>query len=174
MLDKAGVEFGCKADDAGCLCANVDFTYGIRDCSLETCEHEAEGVINYGAEYCRSKSRLILAPSPTLVHPLTMPTDEGGVVITTASADPSAGTTAVTPVTGSSGLTETSVGSPENTSNTSGSSSSPDATSETASGATTGIDDDDSTGDDEEGGVARNTAIPADLLAAVGIAAILI
>lgn len=90
MLDKAGVEFGCKADDAGCLCANVDFTYGIRDCSLETCEHEAEGVINYGAEYCRSKSRLILAPSPTLVHPLTMSTDEGGVVITTASADPSA------------------------------------------------------------------------------------
>ena len=64
MLGQAS-SLGCEADDVGCLCQNVNFTYGIRDCSIEACKDQAEAIINYGAEYCRSKYQLlsVLLPS---------------------------------------------------------------------------------------------------------------
>lgn len=65
VLDKAVSDLGCDPDDAGCLCSNVNFTYGIRDCSLSACKDQADGIINYGAEYCRSKSRPVY---PCLPH----------------------------------------------------------------------------------------------------------
>lgn len=67
VLDKADTDLGCDSEDAGCLCANVNFTYGIRDCSLDACKDEAEAIINYGAEYCRSESRPI-RPSLSIFH----------------------------------------------------------------------------------------------------------
>lgn len=62
MLDQSK-DLGCDAEDVGCLCKNVNFTYGIRDCSLQSCEDDAEGIINYGAEYCRSESLPFRLPS---------------------------------------------------------------------------------------------------------------
>ena len=71
MLDQSS-DLGCGAEDAGCLCKNVNFTYGIRDCSLQACQDDAEGIINYGAEYCRSEFSslppLRLSRSPAHKH----------------------------------------------------------------------------------------------------------
>ncbi|KAJ4411629.1 hypothetical protein N0V82_008998 [Gnomoniopsis sp. IMI 355080] len=58
--------FGCTAGgdgEAACLCANADFTYGIRDCSNEACGDaaSASSAIAYGISYCSCKSR---TPSP--------------------------------------------------------------------------------------------------------------
>ena len=51
---KAG-ELGCDSRDLKCLCANPNFTYGLRDCSAETCPNEdARRIVAYGVEVCRS------------------------------------------------------------------------------------------------------------------------
>lgn len=44
---------GCGATDAACLCSNVNFAYGIRDCSNAACGSDvAPSVIAYGVAYC--------------------------------------------------------------------------------------------------------------------------
>ena len=44
---------GCGATDAACLCGNVNFAYGIRDCSNAACGSDvAPSVIAYGVAYC--------------------------------------------------------------------------------------------------------------------------
>ncbi|TQS38035.1 hypothetical protein Golomagni_01467 [Golovinomyces magnicellulatus] len=54
MLAKAK-ELGCADNDHVCLCKNVDFAYGIRDCSHEVCGPEqAIPVVAYGSNYCKS------------------------------------------------------------------------------------------------------------------------
>merc|ERR1711900_56460 len=46
---------GCGATDAACLCGNVNFAYGIRDCSNAACGSDvAPSVIAYGVAYCSS------------------------------------------------------------------------------------------------------------------------
>jgi hypothetical protein len=49
---------GCTSSDAACLCRNVNFGYGIRDCSTAACggAEAAAPVIAYGATYCSCKS----------------------------------------------------------------------------------------------------------------------
>lgn len=90
MLDKADSELGCDSGDAKCLCENVNFTYGIRDCSLNLCKDQAEAIIHYGSEYCLSKSHPRQPYPFPIVYMLMITTDEGGVVITTATGAPSA------------------------------------------------------------------------------------
>lgn len=49
---------GCSADDYSCLCNNPDFSYGIRDCSLQACgesEDEANEAIRVGVDLCAGK-----------------------------------------------------------------------------------------------------------------------
>lgn len=45
---------GCAGSpDASCLCKNVDFGYGIRDCANEACgADDASSVISFGNSYC--------------------------------------------------------------------------------------------------------------------------
>ena len=47
---------GCASEqDAACLCGNVNFGYGLRDCSNGACGSEvASTVIAYGSAYCAS------------------------------------------------------------------------------------------------------------------------
>lgn len=46
---------GCNALNSYCLCNNVDFSYGIRDCSNGACESAVAGtVIAFGSSYCNS------------------------------------------------------------------------------------------------------------------------
>merc|ERR1712219_94592 len=46
---------GCGATDAACLCGNVNFAYGICDCSNAACGSDvAPSVIAYGVAYCSS------------------------------------------------------------------------------------------------------------------------
>lgn len=87
MLDKAS-ELGCDSDDVGCLCQNPDFTYGIRDCSLEACTNDAQAIINYGAAYCK---------------------DQGAVVITTAQSSSNTGADATSSATGTDAASQSGV-----------------------------------------------------------------
>jgi hypothetical protein len=44
---------GCEQATADCLCKNVNFGYGIRDCSNAACGAAvASTVIAYGSSYC--------------------------------------------------------------------------------------------------------------------------
>jgi hypothetical protein len=55
MLGKFA-ELGCAANDDVCLCKNVNFGYGIRDCSNAVCGPEvASTVIAYGNSFCSCK-----------------------------------------------------------------------------------------------------------------------
>lgn len=58
--------FGCSTtNEASCLCANQNFTYGIRDCSNESCDNSANAasVINYGIAYCSCMSNELCCAS---------------------------------------------------------------------------------------------------------------
>ncbi|KAF6843985.1 CFEM domain-containing protein [Colletotrichum musicola] len=46
---------GCGSGDTACLCRNPDFTYGIRDCSYQSCNDnaQAEQAVAYGINLCR-------------------------------------------------------------------------------------------------------------------------
>jgi hypothetical protein len=55
MFGKAS-ELGCAAGDDACLCKNVDFGYGIRDCSNAVCtaSSDAAAATSYGSSLCAS------------------------------------------------------------------------------------------------------------------------
>lgn len=45
--------FNCAQNDAACLCANVNFGYGLRDCTLQACGQETStAAVAYGNAYC--------------------------------------------------------------------------------------------------------------------------
>jgi hypothetical protein len=49
---------GCSSTDAACLCKNVNFGYGIRDCSNAACGTAiASTVIAFGNQYCSCEQR---------------------------------------------------------------------------------------------------------------------
>lgn len=51
-------ELGCADKDYKCLCTKQDFTYGLRDCTMVTCdknESQVKDAINYGLSLCSSK-----------------------------------------------------------------------------------------------------------------------
>lgn len=51
-------ELGCDDGDYKCLCLNENFTYGLRDCTMVTCDSDKESVaaaVNYGLQFCSSK-----------------------------------------------------------------------------------------------------------------------
>jgi hypothetical protein len=52
MLAKAG-SLGCSETDIACLCKNVDFKYGIRDCTAAVCsETDHATVVQFGNAIC--------------------------------------------------------------------------------------------------------------------------
>ncbi|KAI9877535.1 MAG: hypothetical protein M1823_007092, partial [Watsoniomyces obsoletus] len=53
MLGQAEA-LGCSAADAACLCSNVRFGYGIRDCANEACQDQSNvpTIIAFGQQYC--------------------------------------------------------------------------------------------------------------------------
>ena len=64
MLGQAAA-LGCDATDASCLCNNVRFGYGIRDCADAVCQNgNAETVIQFGVSYCASGE----IPSASLIY----------------------------------------------------------------------------------------------------------
>ncbi|KAF2271267.1 uncharacterized protein EI97DRAFT_497345 [Westerdykella ornata] len=55
---------GCASPDPACLCRNVNFSYGIRDCSNGACGTQvASTVIAFGSSYCSSATAI---PTPTV------------------------------------------------------------------------------------------------------------
>ncbi|POS85331.1 hypothetical protein EPUL_004485 [Erysiphe pulchra] len=74
MLAKAH-ELGCADGDAACLCRNVDFAYGIRDCSTDVCgSQQVAPVIAYGESYCKNAGSGGPGPSPSVPGPVMSPT----------------------------------------------------------------------------------------------------
>ncbi|KAG6008241.1 hypothetical protein E4U21_004840 [Claviceps maximensis] len=46
-------ELGCKVNDIKCLCGNVNFMYGLRDCSHAICsQQDANQVVGFGMKVC--------------------------------------------------------------------------------------------------------------------------
>ncbi len=64
---------GCSSADPGCLCQNMNFYYGIRDCSNGACGTDvASTVISFESAYCSSV--LATATVPTVTTPAATPT----------------------------------------------------------------------------------------------------
>ena len=56
---KKAEELKCKEGDLKCLCANVNFTYGLRDCTNSVCGGKfAAQIIEYGKKICAGMSTL--------------------------------------------------------------------------------------------------------------------
>ncbi|KAG5976700.1 hypothetical protein E4U58_000033 [Claviceps cyperi] len=69
MTTAKAEELGCKMNDIKCLCSNVNFMYGLRDCSHAVCnQQDANQVVAFGIKVCESM---------------------GGVVVTGGNAAPS-------------------------------------------------------------------------------------
>ena len=53
MLGQAS-SLGCPNEsDVSCLCKNMNFLYGVRDCSNESCSSaDAATVISFGTQFC--------------------------------------------------------------------------------------------------------------------------
>lgn len=56
MLGKAGSEFDCSDADISCLCSEINFYYGIRDCANEVCSSasDADTVKAAGVAMCQN------------------------------------------------------------------------------------------------------------------------
>ncbi|KAK2002440.1 CFEM domain-containing protein [Colletotrichum falcatum] len=63
---------GCTAGDTACLCRNPNFTYGIRDCSFQSCQQagDAEQAVAAGVELCRQAGVAVeVTPGGTVTQP---------------------------------------------------------------------------------------------------------
>ena len=58
---------GCNAYDAYCLCNNVNFGYGLRDCSNGACGADvASTVIAFGSAYCSTATATHIPATTTV------------------------------------------------------------------------------------------------------------
>ena len=72
MLDQA-VALGCQKSDYACLCKNMNFGYGVRDCSTPVCSAagvDPAPIISVGNQFCAGPSTL---PLQHHSHLLTTP-----------------------------------------------------------------------------------------------------
>lgn len=185
MLSQAG-DLGCKANDVACLCKNVDFTYGIRDCSLQSCSDAAQAVINYGAEYCKNEGGVVITTADsadnTAAATGTDGSSKGGAAIATSTYETvveesgssvtktlvsTLFSTATDASKSTSGAASTKSGATTKSDATTKSGATSGTASGTASASPTGTND---SGDED--GLAANAAAPVGLIAAAGIAAI--
>lgn len=109
MLAKAD-ELGCPANDIVCLCKNVNFGYGIRDCSVQVCRdiEQANIAINWGKNLCANAGVTVSIPPAPSAHvsvQFSAGSKKHGLPVsgmqesTTGSATPITTSTAVTTIT---------------------------------------------------------------------------
>jgi len=80
MLSKYS-DLGCTTSDPSCLCRNMNFYYGIRDCSNGACGTQvASTILSFEREYCSSA---IAAHS---TYPTTVPAEATSTTATSAPA----------------------------------------------------------------------------------------
>ncbi|OGE53422.1 hypothetical protein PENARI_c008G09124 [Penicillium arizonense] len=90
MLSKYS-DLGCSTLDPSCLCRNMDFYYGIRDCSNGACGTKvASTVLSFETEYCSS------AIAAHTTYPTTFPAEATSTTTTSAPAAITTGPTAIT------------------------------------------------------------------------------
>ncbi|GAB1313602.1 hypothetical protein MFIFM68171_03812 [Madurella fahalii] len=94
MLAQAA-ELGCQAGDIACLCHNVNFGYGIHDCSVEACGDfsQANIVISWGNAICDSvgvpaniATATAVCPGVTISEVISTVTDNSSTFVTTSTA----------------------------------------------------------------------------------------
>ncbi|GKT57214.1 CFEM domain-containing protein [Colletotrichum tofieldiae] len=107
-------DLGCTAGDTACLCRNPNFTYGIRDCSFQSCQQsgDAQQAVAAGVELCRQAGVAVEVTPVVTVSQLTgtatvTPSVSGGSAVATPSP---VTTSSFTTVITSGGSTITSVG----------------------------------------------------------------
>lgn len=92
MLAKAK-ELGCADGDAACLCSKVDFSYGVRDCSIDVCgAQQIAPIIAYTESYCKAASPGSGNNNSTNAGPIVPPTSSSLVPISTILSKPGQGT----------------------------------------------------------------------------------
>ncbi|GJC82468.1 GPI-anchored CFEM domain protein ARB_01545 [Colletotrichum liriopes] len=107
-------DLGCTAGDTACLCRNPNFTYGIRDCSFQSCQQsgDAQQAVAAGVELCRQAgvavevTPVVTVSQPTGTATVTPSVSGGSSVATPSPVTTSSFTTVIT----SGGSTITSVG----------------------------------------------------------------
>jgi hypothetical protein len=102
MLAKA-TEFGCEAEDVACICRDNRFSWGVHDCSVESCGDVgmANAVISFGNELCSGAGEAVNIPSATAVGSgaaTGSPVTTSEVVSTITSGDSTIVTTLVTTI----------------------------------------------------------------------------
>lgn len=89
MLSKYS-ELGCSTADPSCLCRNMNFYYGIRDCSNAACDPGvASTVLSFEGDYCSS----------AIAAHTTFPTTATTTTSTGTKSAPAATTTAPSAIT---------------------------------------------------------------------------
>merc|ERR1711977_116407 len=95
---------GCGATDAACLCGNVNFAYGIRDCSNAACGSDvAPSVIAYGVAYY-SSAGVAIGGSATATG-----SDVGSATVITTATSPTGTETSTVTGTGAAGAAASSI-----------------------------------------------------------------
>ncbi|OAQ80174.1 CFEM domain-containing protein [Purpureocillium lilacinum] len=106
---KKAEELKCKEGDLKCLCANVNFTYGLRDCTISVCGGKFEDqIIEYGKKICAGAGVVITTGGSNSGSATNTATDGGA---TKTGGDGSSGdakvSTIFSTVTGTDGKVQT-------------------------------------------------------------------
>ncbi|KAK2008527.1 CFEM domain-containing protein [Colletotrichum eremochloae] len=71
-MQNLATSLDCTTGDTACLCRNPNFTYGIRDCSFQSCQQssDAQQAVAAGVELCRQAGVAVeVTPGGTVTQP---------------------------------------------------------------------------------------------------------
>ncbi|KAK2029504.1 CFEM domain-containing protein [Colletotrichum zoysiae] len=101
---------GCTAGDTACLCRNPNFTYGIRDCSFQSCQQssDAQQAVAAGVELCRHPEAGVaveVTPGGTVTQPAGSATATAAPVVSSIFSVITSGGSTFTTLVGETTLT---------------------------------------------------------------------
>lgn len=108
-------QLNCAANDVACLCKNVNFGYGVRDCSYQSCPNtdDAARVVSFGVQFCAGVGVVVTIPATgtaTVTTPAATATvTEGGASSDVGAATPVATSTIQSVITSGGSTFTTSI-----------------------------------------------------------------
>lgn len=174
---------GCASDDVACMCLNPDFSYGIRDCTDQSCpsSKDATDTQSWGVSLCANQGVAVTSVSNSVAASTAsgaaVSTDVTGIVSVTSSltktltSDGSVITTVVPTVVPI--VTTTSEGDVATTTVSSGASATTKATTTTTKTSAKN-NGGDATSTESTDAASHATAVPVGIMAAAGLAALLL
>jgi len=107
-MQSFATNLGCTAGDTACLCRNPDFTYGIRDCSFQSCQQsgDAQQAVAAGIELCRQAGVAVEAtPGVTVTQPAGSATATAAPVVSSMFSVITSGGSTLTTLVGETTIT---------------------------------------------------------------------